>query len=107
VTVFQSALDRTLAQLSLSAGSWGNWTGVWRFAADHNQTFVREQVTESGALARFAFDRTPSAVAAIRARSFDVRQRARSERHFPTRNHYAFPHVNLSRARIFSISSNS
>ena len=44
----QSALDRTLAQLSLSAGSWGNWTDAWRFAADHNQTFVREQVTQSG-----------------------------------------------------------
>ena len=44
----QFALDRTFSQLSLSAGSWGNWTDAWRFAADHNQTFVREQVTRSG-----------------------------------------------------------
>ena len=44
----QFALDRTFSQLSLSVGSWGNWTDAWRFAADHNQTFIREQVTQSG-----------------------------------------------------------
>jgi len=44
----QFALDRTFAQLSLSAASWGNWTDAWRFAQDHNQTFVREQVTPAG-----------------------------------------------------------
>ena len=44
----QFALDRTLAQLALSAGSWGNWTDAWRFAQDHNQAFVTEQVTPAG-----------------------------------------------------------
>jgi diguanylate cyclase len=44
----QYALERTLAQLALSAGSWGNWTDAWRFAQDHNQAFVTEQVTVAG-----------------------------------------------------------
>src|SRR6266480_3704689 len=44
----QFALDRTFAQLELSAGSWGNWTDAWRFAQDHNQTFITEQVTGAG-----------------------------------------------------------
>src|SRR2546421_11746698 len=44
----QFALDRTFAQLVLSAGSWGNWTDAWRFAQDHNQTFITEQVTTAG-----------------------------------------------------------
>src|SRR5437868_11528514 len=44
----QFALDRTFAQLELSAGSWGNWTDAWRFAQDHNQTFITEQVTTAG-----------------------------------------------------------
>jgi diguanylate cyclase (GGDEF)-like protein len=41
----QFALDRTFAQLAVSVASWGNWTDAWRFAQDHNQTFVTEQVT--------------------------------------------------------------
>src|SRR6266513_3037789 len=44
----QFALDRTFAQLELSAGSWGNWTDAWRFAQDHNQTFITEQITLAG-----------------------------------------------------------
>jgi len=44
----QFALDRTLAQLELQAGSWGNWTDAWRFVQDHNQTFLNEQVTTAG-----------------------------------------------------------
>src|SRR5437016_12380992 len=44
----QFALDRTFAQLELSAGSWGNWTDAWRFAQDHNQTFINEQITLAG-----------------------------------------------------------
>src|ERR1700732_58178 len=44
----QFALDRTFAQLALSAASWGNWTDAWRFAQDHNRTFITEQVTAAG-----------------------------------------------------------
>jgi diguanylate cyclase len=44
----QFAVDRTLAQLALSAASWGNWTDAWRFAQDHNRTFITEQVTAAG-----------------------------------------------------------
>jgi diguanylate cyclase len=44
----QFTLDRTFAQLALSAASWGNWTDAWRFAQDHNQTFITEQVTAAG-----------------------------------------------------------
>lgn len=44
----QFALDRTLAQLELQAGSWGNWTDAWRFAQDHNPTFIKDQVTSAG-----------------------------------------------------------
>jgi signal transduction histidine kinase len=41
----QYGLDLTLDQLSLAAGSWGNWTDAYRFAQDHNRTFADEQVT--------------------------------------------------------------
>jgi signal transduction histidine kinase len=44
----QYGLDQTLDQLALTAGSWGNWTDAWRFAQDHNHTFVDEQVTPAG-----------------------------------------------------------
>ena len=44
----QFALDRAFAQLQLTAASWGNWTDAWRFAQDHNATFVSEQVTAAG-----------------------------------------------------------
>jgi diguanylate cyclase (GGDEF)-like protein len=44
----QFALDRTLAQLQLQAASWGNWTDAWRFAEDHNQAFINDQVTTAG-----------------------------------------------------------
>jgi diguanylate cyclase len=44
----QFALDRMSSQLALSAASWGNWTDAWRFAQDHNHTFVDEQVTAAG-----------------------------------------------------------
>jgi diguanylate cyclase len=44
----QFAVDRTFAQLALSVASWGNWTDAWRFAQDHNQRFVTEQVTAAG-----------------------------------------------------------
>lgn len=44
----QFALDRMSSQLALSAASWGNWTDAWRFAQDHNHTFVDEQVTGAG-----------------------------------------------------------
>ena len=42
------ALDRTFAQLEASTASWGNWTDAWRFAKDHNRTFINEQVTGAG-----------------------------------------------------------
>lgn len=41
-------VDQTLDQLSLTVGSWGNWTDAYRFAQDHNRTFVSEQVTAAG-----------------------------------------------------------
>ena len=44
----QYGMDQTLDQLSLTVGSWGNWTDAYRFAQDHNRTFVAEQVTGSG-----------------------------------------------------------
>lgn len=44
----QFAVDRTFAHLALSVASWGNWTDAWRFAQDHNQRFVTEQVTAAG-----------------------------------------------------------
>ena len=44
----QFALDRMSSQLALSAASWGNWTDAWRFAQDHNHTFIDEQVTAAG-----------------------------------------------------------
>jgi signal transduction histidine kinase len=44
----QYGLNQTLDQLSLTAGSWGNWTDAYRFAQDHNRTFIDEQVTPAG-----------------------------------------------------------
>ena len=44
----QFALDRMSSQLAVTATSWGNWTDAWRFAQDHNQTFIDEQVTTAG-----------------------------------------------------------
>jgi two-component system, NtrC family, sensor kinase len=44
----QYGMDQTLDQLALTVGSWGNWTDAYRFAQDHNRTFVAEQVTASG-----------------------------------------------------------
>ena len=44
----QFGMDQTLDQLALTAGSWGNWTDAYRFAQDHNRTFVAEQVTAAG-----------------------------------------------------------
>jgi signal transduction histidine kinase/DNA-binding response OmpR family regulator len=44
----QYGMELTLEQLALTAGSWGNWTDAYRFAQDHNRTFVDEQVTASG-----------------------------------------------------------
>ena len=44
----QYGMDQTLDQLALTAGSWGNWTDAYRFAQDHNRTFVAEQVTAAG-----------------------------------------------------------
>jgi len=44
----QYGMDQTLDQLALTVGSWGNWTDAYRFAQDHNHTFVAEQVTASG-----------------------------------------------------------
>lgn len=47
----QFTLDRTFAQLALSAADWGDWTDAWRFAQNHNRTFVAEQVNP-GSLAQ-------------------------------------------------------
>jgi signal transduction histidine kinase len=44
----QYGMEQTLDQLALTVGSWGNWTDAYRFAQDHNRTFVAEQVTASG-----------------------------------------------------------
>jgi signal transduction histidine kinase len=44
----QYGMDQTLDQLALTAGSWGNWTDAYRFAQDHNHTFIDEQVTPAG-----------------------------------------------------------
>ena len=44
----QYGMELTLDQLALTAGSWGNWTDAYRFAQDHNQAFIDEQVTPSG-----------------------------------------------------------
>jgi diguanylate cyclase len=44
----QFALERMSSQLALSAASWGNWNDAWRFAQEHNQTFIDEQVTAAG-----------------------------------------------------------
>jgi two-component system, NtrC family, sensor kinase len=42
------ALARTLEQLSVSTTSWGNWADTYRFARDHNKSFVNENVTVIG-----------------------------------------------------------
>jgi two-component system NtrC family sensor kinase len=42
------ALDQALDQLVLSATGWGNWTDAYRFAEDHNKTFVQENITVVG-----------------------------------------------------------
>jgi sensor domain CHASE-containing protein len=44
----QYGMELTLDQMALTAGSWGNWTDAYRFAQDHNRTFIDEQVTASG-----------------------------------------------------------
>jgi signal transduction histidine kinase len=44
----QYGFDLALDQLSLAAGSWGNWTDAYRFALDRNHTFAAEQVTFAG-----------------------------------------------------------
>jgi two-component system NtrC family sensor kinase len=42
------ALARASEQLSLSTLSWGNWADTYRFARDHNRSFVNENVTVIG-----------------------------------------------------------
>jgi signal transduction histidine kinase/CheY-like chemotaxis protein len=44
----QYGMELTLDQLALNAGSWGNWNDAYRFAQDHNQAFIHEQMTPSG-----------------------------------------------------------
>src|ERR1700722_13074131 len=44
----QYGMEVILDQLALNAGSWGNWNDAYRFAQDHNQAFIDEQVTPSG-----------------------------------------------------------
>ncbi|MBV8308561.1 MAG: diguanylate cyclase, partial [Gammaproteobacteria bacterium] len=51
----QLALDRTFAQLELSAADWGDWNDAWRFAQDHNRKFISQQVTV-GALQQLRID---------------------------------------------------
>jgi len=41
----QYGMELTLDQLAVNAGSWGNWNDAYRFAQDHNQAFIDEQVT--------------------------------------------------------------
>src|SRR5580698_1902662 len=44
----QFGMEQTLDQLGMTVGSWGNWTDAYRFAQDHNHTFIAEQVTAAG-----------------------------------------------------------
>jgi two-component system, NtrC family, sensor kinase len=39
-------LDRTLAELVVSATDWGNWADTYRFVQDHNQEFVAANITD-------------------------------------------------------------
>ena len=42
------ALGRSFEQVTLSTTSWGNWADTYRFARDHNRTFVNTNVTLIG-----------------------------------------------------------
>ncbi len=42
------AVARAFEQLELSATSWGNWSDTYRFAQDHNQHFIDENITPIG-----------------------------------------------------------
>lgn len=42
------ALERTLDQVALSATSWGNWADTYRFAREHNRSFIDENLTPIG-----------------------------------------------------------
>jgi sensor domain CHASE-containing protein len=44
----EHAVGLTLDQLELSATDWGNWADTYRFATDHNSTFVDENITSVG-----------------------------------------------------------
>ena len=39
-------LDRTLAELGVSATDWGNWADIYRFVQDHNPEFVAANITD-------------------------------------------------------------
>jgi two-component system, NtrC family, sensor kinase len=39
------ALDQALDRLAVSATDWGNWADTYRFVADHNPEFVRDNIT--------------------------------------------------------------
>jgi two-component system, NtrC family, sensor kinase len=39
------ALDRTLHEVVMLAGDWGNWSELYRFAGDHNAEFVNANVS--------------------------------------------------------------
>lgn len=39
------ALDRTLHEVVMLAGDWGNWSELYRFAGDHNPEFVNANVS--------------------------------------------------------------
>jgi len=39
-------LERTLAELAVSATDWGNWADTFRFAQDHNSEFVAANITD-------------------------------------------------------------
>jgi two-component system, NtrC family, sensor kinase len=41
-------LDQSLDQLAVSATSWGNWADTYRFAQDHNRTYVFDNITAVG-----------------------------------------------------------
>jgi signal transduction histidine kinase/CheY-like chemotaxis protein len=44
----QYGMEQTLDQLTLTAGSWGDWADAYLFAQDHNRTFIDQQVTAAG-----------------------------------------------------------